>query len=87
MSTQLHLSLTPDLEARLRAKAQACGEDPERHAERLLSDALSSPSLQEILAPFRQEVAQSGMSDEDLDSFYEGLRDKAWQDRHPKKSA
>lgn len=87
MSAQIiQLSLTPDLEARLVAKAKACGEEPQRHAERILSDALTAPSLDEILAPFRREVAASGVSDEDLDSFYEDLRDKVWQDRDPKKN-
>lgn len=87
MSTQLHLSLAPDVEARLIAKAKASGEDPERHAEKLLSSALMSPTLDEVLGPFRRQAADSGMSDDELDSFYEGLRDKVWQDGHPKKSA
>ncbi|BBO34328.1 hypothetical protein [Lacipirellula parvula] len=87
MATQLHLSLTPDAEARLIAKAKACGEEPERHAEKLLSSALMSTSLDEVLASFRQAVSDSGMSDDELDSFYEGLRDKVWQESHPKKSA
>src|ERR1035441_6190346 len=35
-------------------------------------------TLDEILLPFRKQVAQSGMSDAELDQFYEGLRDEAW---------
>ncbi|WP_152099887.1 hypothetical protein [Lacipirellula parvula] len=87
MSTQLQISLSPDVEARLRAQATACGEELERHAERVLSGTVLAPSLDEVLASFRKEVAASGTSDDGLDSFYESLRDQVFNDRKPKTSA
>ena len=36
-------------------------------------------TLDEILSPFRNQVAQSGMSDPQMDEFYDSLRDEVWQ--------
>lgn len=83
----IQISLPPDAEARLRARAEAVGQDAASYAAHLLHEALTAPSIEELLTPFRQQVEDSGMSDEELDAFYEGLRDKVWQERKQAGSA
>jgi hypothetical protein len=39
-------------------------------------------SVDEALAPFRRQVEESGMSDEDVQSFFEDVRDEVWAERH-----
>ena len=78
----LSLSLSPQAEAKLRERAAAAGLDPSTYAKGLLEDVVTKPTLDEILAPFRRQVDESGMSDEDLDLFYENLRNEVWGEKH-----
>lgn len=82
----LQVPLSPDTEARLREQARARGEDVSLYAAGLLKKALSAPSIEELLGPFRKQVAESGISDEELDSLGESLRDEVWHDRQGKEA-
>jgi len=82
----LNITVPPDTEARLRERAEAQGEDVASYAARLLREAVASPSIEDLLAPFRQQVDESGMTNEQLDDFYDDLRDKAFHDRTTKKA-
>ena len=82
----ISIPLSPEAEARLRERAQAAGEEISSYAARLLDDALTTPSIEELLAPFRKQVNESGMSDDELDKFYEDLRDKVWEEKQTKRS-
>lgn len=62
----LILPLSPELEAKLRARAAAQGEEPTAYASKLLEQAVSRPSVDEILAPLRQEFRASGVTDDEL---------------------
>ena len=77
----LSVPLTPEVEAKLRERAAAAGLDPALYASELLEDIISRPSIDQILAPFRRQIADSGMTDQQLDEFYEELRDEVWYDR------
>ena len=50
-------------------------------------EAVASPSIDQLLAPFRRQVEESGMSDEQLDAFYENLRRMAFAERNVNKAA
>lgn len=39
------------------------------------------PGAESSLAPFRDEVARSGLTDEQVDAFFERLRDEVWQEQ------
>lgn len=39
-------------------------------------------STAEILAPFRQDVAESGMTEAQLDEFFQGVRQEVWDEQH-----
>jgi hypothetical protein len=81
----LHIPLPPEIEARLRERARATGEDVSSCAARLLQDALTAASVDELLAPFRRQVAESGISDDELDRLGEELRDEVWQAQQARK--
>ena len=62
----------------LSEKARALGKSVEEYVRELIEDnlSLSGPTFDEILAPIRQEVAESGITDEKLDElFMEARRD------------
>jgi hypothetical protein len=69
--------LPESVEAKLTTEAQRHGVGAAQYAAELITQALVKPSVDEILAPFRKQVADSGLSDEQLDGLFEGLREKA----------
>jgi hypothetical protein len=78
----LLLTLTADLEAKLWEQAASAGKDDSTFARDVLEERLHGPlSVDEILAPFHKQVGELGMTDEEMDEFYERLRDEVWQDR------
>lgn len=78
----LQILLPPDTESALRERAKANGEDVASYAAYLLKQALCTPSVEELLAPFREQVEKSGISDEELDQLGDELRRDARQDKH-----
>jgi hypothetical protein len=69
----LSLTLPPDVEAKLRERAAELQQSPDEYTSRVLANAVTAPTIDEILAPVRKQVAESGMSDEELDSFFRGI--------------
>jgi len=67
----LQISLSPVAEARLRQRAVASGQDVSSYAQRLLDEALRKPTLDEILAPVREEFETSGMTEDELSELLE----------------
>lgn len=82
----ISIPLSPDAEAKLHERAKAAGEDITSFAARVFHEAITAPSIEELLAPFRKQVEESGMSDGQLDQFYEGLRDKVWTNGQAKQT-
>ena len=83
---RLNISISPQAETKLKERAAAQGKDLDAYAAELVEDAVTKPTLDEILAPFRAQVEASGMTDEQLDSLYEGLRDEVWSRRQGRKT-
>ena len=68
----LRLSISPEAEARLRAKAAAAGVDLETYALRHLEKIVANPrSIEEISGPIGEAFEESGMSEEELADFVE----------------
>ncbi len=82
----LQITLSPQTEAVLRERAQAAGEDVATYAARLLQQAISTPDVEALLAPFRMQVEASGATDDELDALCEELRDEAWSERQARKA-
>ena len=73
----LSLSISAEAEARLKAKAAAAGVDLESYVSTTLERFASRPSLDEVLRPLREEFDESGMSEEELTEFLEGVKHEA----------
>jgi hypothetical protein len=91
----LTISLPPEMEKKLLQAAARSGLAPEALAQRLIEQGLNGgPSAAQtspgrpgdttfdtILAPFRKEVEQSGMTDDDLREFFTEARDDVRAER------
>ncbi len=76
------LEFKPEIEKALRAKAFSGGVDIDVYLERLVErDLRRKASLDAVLAPFRREVEESGISDEEFDQFVEEIRDEVYQEQ------
>ena len=77
------LSLSPEIERRLQERAAESGRDVTAMARDLIERGLrSEPTIDEILAPFRAEVAASGVTDPELDAMFATSRNDLWRERH-----
>jgi tRNA C32,U32 (ribose-2'-O)-methylase TrmJ len=71
-TTELNMKLRLSKAAsdKLAQRAAETGRDVAAVASDLLERAVTQPSVDEMLAGFRQQVAASGMSDAELDAFF-----------------
>jgi hypothetical protein len=93
----LTISLPPETERALRERAACAGQTVERYIQQLVEQELggtsggprspgrSPSSLAETLAPVREEFEQSGLTDEDLATLVEEVREKIWQEKQTRK--
>ena len=65
----INISLTPEAETKLRQRAAVLGKDLGTVAD-LLEQAITRPSLDELLAPACKQVAESGLRDDQLDDVF-----------------
>ena len=72
IETPVTLRLSERARARLAEQAANSGQDISAIASDLIEQATARPSVDELLAPFRKQVAESGMSDGELDDFFRG---------------
>lgn len=77
----MKLRLSKQAGDKLAQRAAESGRDVAAVASDLIEQAITRPTVDEVLAPFRKQVAESGMSDEELDEFFQGVREKAFQER------
>lgn len=76
------LELKPEVEKALQKKAEAKGSPMNAYVEELIQkDVDLGPTLDEILAPVRTQFDDSGMTEEELDNFLNGVREKAFRER------
>jgi hypothetical protein len=68
--TPVMLRLSDRAHAKLTEQAAISGRDISAVASELIEQAISQASVDELLAPFRKQVAESGLSDEELDGFF-----------------
>jgi len=80
------IPVSPQAEARLKARAAATGRDVTRYAAELFEQAVTSQTIDELLAPVRKQVAQSGMNEDEVMDFGRSLLKKVRMDRKTKGS-
>ena len=66
----IRISLTPEAETKLRQRAARLGQDLSIVASDLLEEAVRRPSVDELLASARRQVAESEMDNRTLDDFF-----------------
>lgn len=71
---EVKFNLTPEMGRLLIQRAMQEGISIDTYVFNLLHRNLARPNIDEILAPFRSEVATSGMTQEELDQFFKGVR-------------
>ncbi|MBL8864214.1 MAG: hypothetical protein KF873_00620 [Gemmataceae bacterium] len=76
------IELSEASEKRLAECAARYGRTPEDFAAKVLDRELHARSLDEVLAPFRQEVAESGMTEEEFGDFIQEIREEIWKEKH-----
>ena len=65
------LELGPEVESLLKKRARAEGCDVKGYVEKLVEKEVNRErTFEEILAPFRDAVERSGVSDEELDTLF-----------------
>ncbi len=74
------ISLSPEEEKGLRERAARAGQDVAAYVRQIIHREILGAS--EALAPFRYEVANSGISHEELRVFFEEVREEIWQEKH-----
>ena len=80
------LSLPPEMEKKLQERAAASGDDVAGFVHRLIEKELTFQAVNDALAPFRKQVEESGVTDEELTKFFEEVRDEVWREKHGKAS-
>ncbi|MFI5460723.1 MAG: hypothetical protein ACHRXM_35365 [Isosphaerales bacterium] len=78
------IDLGPEEGSKLLERAAQSGQDVTAYVHRLIARDIQG--VDETLAPFRRQIEQSGLSDTDLQAFFEEVREEVWQEKHGKAS-
>jgi hypothetical protein len=71
----------------LAERAASNGRDLDAYIHLLIERDIQRPAeLEEALAPFRRQIEESGMTDDELGDFFEEIRDEVWQEKHGRPS-
>ncbi len=77
MAQTIEIPVPDELLRLVDERAQNAGLPREAYIRAVLVSAVSArPSVDEILAPFRRQVADSGVSNEELDRLFSEARDE-----------
>lgn len=79
------INIRPEIQERLQQRATDTGRDVREYLEKLIEKDLSEPmSLRDLYAPVRQQIKDSGTSEDELDALLEEARDEAFRERQTK---
>jgi predicted DNA-binding protein len=81
------IRLSDEEQRRLAERAARNGRDLAGYVHLLIERDIQEPgAANQALAPFRREVEQSGMTDDELGDFFEEVREEVWQEKHGRPS-
>jgi hypothetical protein len=81
------MSLSPDEEKELLERASILHVEITEYVHRIIARHIRAPdALDALLAPLRQQFADSGTSEEELDSLVEEAREEVWREKHGRPS-
>jgi hypothetical protein len=79
------INIRPEIQEKLRQRAMDSGRDVTEYLEKLIEKDLSAPvSLRDLYAPVREQIKESGISEDELDTLLEEARDEAYRERQTK---
>ena len=82
MTRTIELPLPEELLRQVDERARTAGLPRKEYIRTvLLKDVSGEPSISAILEPLRDQVASSGISDEDLDNLFAGAREESRRER------
>ena len=73
------ITIPPELEAKIARRAALKGMPLEEYARVVLEQDATMLTMRELFAPVRQQVAGSGVSEQELDELLETARERAYQ--------
>lgn len=78
----LTITLKPETEAKLKNLSNARGYDVDDFIEKLIEDESNKlRTIDEIFAPFRKNIEESGISEEDLDALFLQARKEVYAEK------
>jgi hypothetical protein len=84
MGVTIEIPIPDELVPTLDRKAREAGLNREEYVKAVVSRDLSAPrALDEVLAPFPDQVTGSGISDAELIELFSAARDEAHRKRKP----
>jgi hypothetical protein len=82
MTQTIEVLLPEELLRLVDERAQSAGLPRDAYIRAVLISVVGSkPTIDEILAPFRDQVADSGISDQELDRILSEARDESYRER------
>lgn len=78
----LTFDLPPAVQKQLARRPDSEGKTVEKIATGLFQKSAPEKTMDEILAPFRKEFAESGMTEEEWDTMIEEARQEVWEEKN-----
>jgi hypothetical protein len=85
ISMMITIDLTPEEERKLEQRATRKGQDVTAYVHRLIERDIAD--VEEALAPFRREVVESQISDDELRAVFQEIREEVWQHKQGRSSS
>lgn len=73
---ELTISISEQIGHILQQRAKANGRDINDFVKDIVEDQALTPTLDDLLAPVRQEVSDKGITEDEIDDFMYALRQK-----------
>ncbi|MFN0278594.1 MAG: hypothetical protein ACKVRN_08330 [Pyrinomonadaceae bacterium] len=78
---ELTISISDQIGTILLKRANDKGREVNDFVREIVEDQALTPTLDELLSPVRKEVAESGITEDELDDFMYTLRNKVIEER------
>lgn len=78
------ISIPDDLAHKLQERAAVSGQTVPAYTAQLLAETIAKPTIDELLAPVRNDFAKSGMTEEELLQFGREILTAVRQDKKAK---
>lgn len=86
MTRTIEIPLPEELLRLVDEKAHSTGLERDDYIRAVLSkEVAGEPSISEILAPFRDQVANNGISDEELNRLFSETREESYRERRSRR--